>query len=135
MLRILNSFGKEHEIKHHRPIFTYISNNLNSNIIKKISYKTITDIFIKTTYSFYDNENYVIFKLHISNIYHDDNHIFVDIEFTYSSKSFNYWVQYNNPILRIEWNSEESKKEFNLQLIKDFIQLNLVKNNYFDQIL
>lgn len=133
MSYILNSFGVQQEIKYHRPIYTYIKNNLNSNIIKKISYETTTNIFIKTTYCFYDFNNYIIFKLHISSILDDDKHIFVDIEFTYSSKTLNYWFQFKNPILNIKWNSEKSKKEFNLQLIKNFIQSNLVKNNYFDQ--
>jgi hypothetical protein len=131
---LLNSFAKEEESIYHRPIFNYISSNIDCSIFNKIKFHTRINIFIISTYSFYDSNNYLIFKLHIGNLLGDNNKIFVEIEFTYSSNLIYYWTQLNNPILNLEWNSiNHEKDKINIDLINNFIQTNLSKNKYFIQ--
>ena len=60
---LLNIFTREQEIKYHRPIFYEIIKNLKSNIFNKITYSYSFNLFVKTTYKFYDSNNYLIFKL------------------------------------------------------------------------
>lgn len=129
---ILNYFGMQQENNYHRPILYYINDNLNHKIFKKIISRTNFDIFIKTTYSFYDSNNYLIFKLHISNILDDYTNIFVDIEFCYSSNVLYYWTQFNNSTLNLKWIYDENKKKIAINSINNFIQSNLSKNNYFN---
>lgn len=131
---LLNSFAVEQELKYHRPIYNEILKNLNPHIYKEVRYSYSIDFFVKSTYRFYDTNNYLIFKLHIYSIYNDNKRFFIDIEFTYSYNSLYYWTQINNPCLKIDWTTFNSQKiKSNLLLINKFINNNLKKNYYFNQ--
>ena len=132
---LLNIFAREQEIKYHRPIYNELIKNLKSNIFTKITYSNSVNLFVKTTYNFYDLNNYLIFKLHISSIFDNDKRFFIDVEFSYSSNNFYYWTQLHNPILKLDlintYNHDKIKHL--ILLIKNFIQTNLQKNNYLNQ--
>jgi hypothetical protein len=132
---LLNIFAREQEIKYHRPIYNEIIKNLKSNIFTKITYSNSVNLFVKTTYNFYDSDNYLIFKLHISSIFDNDKRFFIDVEFSYSSNNFYYWTQLNNPILKLDLINpyNHDKIKYLILLIKIFIQTNLQKNNYINQ--
>ena len=130
---LLTNFAEEEESIIHRPIFNYISYNIGYDSFNKIKFYTSPNIFVTTTYKFYDSNNYMIFKLHIVNIFGDYKNILVDVEFTYSSNTLLYWSQLNNPILKLNWKYLNPEANiFDVDLIKNFIQTNLLKNNYFN---
>jgi len=129
---ILNNISKKQENKFHKSIFKEIYNNLNPNNYTKITSSNYisTYMYIKTTYYFYNLNNYLIFKLYITSLYDCDDIILIDIEFTYSYNTLYYWTQFNNSILKLNMKKiNHNQIKSHIILINEFIQINLLKNN------
>lgn len=147
MFRALNILAENHENKYHQPILKQITDYLKIN--HKIIHYSKCDLIMSTEYKFYNENNYLIFKLKMQSTYNIPTIIIIDLEFTYSKNVLYYWTQLFNPKLSITWNNYENNEvtiiwkhnknienieniennENNLLKIKNFIEENMFKNN------
>jgi len=127
---LFNNYIKDTDIICSSILSQLKSKNIYVKVMRKIHVNFTTHII----YYFYDIKNYLIFFIKFIHFLPIDDKIILDVEFTYSSSIFNYWMTMSNEKIGFVLKLNKSKYfAINLEkinIINDFINDKLKQNNY-----